>query len=160
MEIFSALLALCVGNSPVTGEFPAHKGQWRETLMFSLICAGINGSVHNREAGYLRRHRTNYDVTVMCFFFFARQVVIANHTEGCKLPVVSLMLSNDKKHRYYCMFPYTNSTPRELFVIAVLLWCNRYSGVVECLILKTVKGLNGAAACHTWSKLGERFSCL
>ena len=37
METFSALLALCVGNSPVTGEFP-HKGQWRGALMFSLIC--------------------------------------------------------------------------------------------------------------------------
>ena len=39
MEIFSALLALCAGNSPVTGEFPAHKGQLRGALMFSLICA-------------------------------------------------------------------------------------------------------------------------
>ena len=28
METFSASLALCAGNSPVTGEFP-HKGQWR-----------------------------------------------------------------------------------------------------------------------------------
>ena len=25
MEIFSALLAICAGNSPVTGEFPAHR---------------------------------------------------------------------------------------------------------------------------------------
>ena len=25
MEIFSALLALCVGNSPVNGEFPAQR---------------------------------------------------------------------------------------------------------------------------------------
>ena len=25
METFSALLALCAGNSPVTGEFPAQK---------------------------------------------------------------------------------------------------------------------------------------
>ena len=37
METFSAFLALCAGNSPVTGEFP-HKGQWRGALMFSLIC--------------------------------------------------------------------------------------------------------------------------
>ena len=34
MEIFSALLAMCTGNSPVTGEFPA-KDQWRGALMFS-----------------------------------------------------------------------------------------------------------------------------
>ena len=25
METFSALLAICVGNSPVLGEFPAHR---------------------------------------------------------------------------------------------------------------------------------------
>ena len=48
------------------GEFTGHhKGQWREALMFSLICACINGSVNNREAGDLRRHRGHYDVTVM-----------------------------------------------------------------------------------------------
>ena len=39
-----------------------HKGQWGGALMFSLICAWINGWVKNREAGDLRRH---YDVTVM-----------------------------------------------------------------------------------------------
>ena len=33
-----------------------HKGQWRGALMFSLICAWINGGVNNREAGDLRRH--------------------------------------------------------------------------------------------------------
>ena len=42
-----------------------HKGQWRGALMFSLICAWINGWVNNREAGNLRRHRAHYDVTVM-----------------------------------------------------------------------------------------------
>ena len=41
METFSALLALCVGNSPPPVNFP-HKGQWRGTTMFSLICARIN----------------------------------------------------------------------------------------------------------------------
>ena len=61
METFSALLALCAGNSPVTGEFP-HKGQWRGALMFSLICAWINSWVNNRKAGDLRRSRAHYDV--------------------------------------------------------------------------------------------------
>ena len=41
------------------------KGQWREALMFSLICAWMNDWVNSREAVDLRRHRTNYDVTVM-----------------------------------------------------------------------------------------------
>ena len=54
----------CAGNSPVPGEFP-HKGQWRGTLMFSLICAWINGWVNNGKAGDLRRHHSHYGVTVM-----------------------------------------------------------------------------------------------
>ena len=49
-------------RSPVN--FP-HKGQWRRALMFSLICARINGWVNNREAGDFRRHRAHYDVAVM-----------------------------------------------------------------------------------------------
>ena len=66
METFSALLAICAGNSPVPGEFP-HKGQWRGAFMFSLICAWINRWVNNREAVDFRRYRTHYDVIVMCF---------------------------------------------------------------------------------------------
>ena len=42
-----------------------HKGQWRGALMFSLICAWINGWVNNREADDLRRYRAHYDVSVM-----------------------------------------------------------------------------------------------
>ena len=64
METFSALLALCAGNSPVPVNSP-HKGQWRGALMFSLIYAWINDWVNNREAGDLRRHRGHYDVIVM-----------------------------------------------------------------------------------------------
>ena len=42
-----------------------HKGQWRGTLIFSLICAWINGWVKNRDAVDLRRYRAHYDVIVM-----------------------------------------------------------------------------------------------
>ena len=66
METFSALLAICAENSPVPVNSP-HKGQWRGDLMFTLICARINGWVNNREAGDLRRYRAHYDVIVMNF---------------------------------------------------------------------------------------------
>ena len=56
------VLALCAGNSPVTGEFPTQKPV---TRMFSLILAWINSWVNNREAGDLRRHHAHYDVTLM-----------------------------------------------------------------------------------------------
>ena len=64
MEIFSALRALCAGNSPVPVNSP-HKGQVRGALMFSLIYAWINDWVNKREAGDLRRQRGHYDVSVM-----------------------------------------------------------------------------------------------
>ena len=64
METFSALLALCAGNSPVPVNSP-HKGLWGGDLMFSLIYAWINDWVNNREAGDLRHHRGHCDVNVM-----------------------------------------------------------------------------------------------
>ena len=51
-----------IHRSPVNSP---HKGQWRGALMFSMICARINGWVYNGEAGDLRRNRAHYDVTVM-----------------------------------------------------------------------------------------------
>ena len=75
METFSALQAIFAGNSP-------HKGQWRGTLMFSVICVWINGWINNGEAVDLRRPRAHYDVTVMnwriCRF--------------CVIPVATLVL--------------------------------------------------------------------
>ena len=56
--------------SPVPGEFPAHKGQWRGTLMFSLICAWINCWVNNYEAGDLSRHRVRYDAIVFSILIY------------------------------------------------------------------------------------------
>ena len=69
METFSALLAICAGNSPVPGEFP-HKDQWRGALMFPLICVWINGWVNIRDAGDLSLYRAHYDVTVMCWMIY------------------------------------------------------------------------------------------
>ena len=65
METFSALLAICVGNSPVTGEFPAQRPVTQCFDDFFFICAWINGWVNNREAGDLRRYGTHYDVIIM-----------------------------------------------------------------------------------------------
>ena len=61
---FSASLALCAGIHRSSVNSP-HKGQWRGTLMFSLICLWIKGWVNNHEAGELRRHGAYYDVIVV-----------------------------------------------------------------------------------------------
>ena len=59
METFSALLAICAGNSAVTGEFPAQRTVTRSFDVFFDL--HLNKAwVNNREAGDLRRHRANY----------------------------------------------------------------------------------------------------
>ena len=50
METFPALLAFCVGNSPVTSEFLAQRPLTRN-LDVSLISTWTNGWVNNRHAG-------------------------------------------------------------------------------------------------------------
>ena len=54
------------------------KGQRRGALMFSLICAWINGWVNNRKAGDLRGLRAHYDVIVMdhCITQFISAIII------------------------------------------------------------------------------------
>ena len=51
-----------IHRSPVNSP---HKGQRRGALMFTLICARINGWVNNREAGDISRYCNHYDVIVM-----------------------------------------------------------------------------------------------
>ena len=64
METFYTLLAFCAGNSSVTAEFPAHKGQWRGALMV-FIWVWTNSWANNGDAGDLRRHLGHYDVIVI-----------------------------------------------------------------------------------------------
>ena len=53
-----------IHRSPVNSP---HKCQWRGALMFSLICARINGWVNDREAGDLRCHSASFDVIIMLY---------------------------------------------------------------------------------------------
>ena len=64
METFSALLAICAGNAPVTAEFPAQRPVARSfDVLFDLYPK--NDWVNNREAGDLGLHRAQYDVITM-----------------------------------------------------------------------------------------------
>ena len=57
------LLAICVGNSLVTDEFPTQRPV---TWSFDVLTrAWINGWANNGEAGDLRRRRSHYDFIVM-----------------------------------------------------------------------------------------------
>ena len=63
METFSALLALCAGNSPVIGEFPSQRPVTRSSDIFFDL--RLNKRLNNLEAVDLRRHRAHYDVRVL-----------------------------------------------------------------------------------------------
>ena len=85
METFSALLAICVGNSPVTSEFPAQGPVMRSFGVFFDLRLD-NGCVNNGDAGDLRHHRAHYDVTVMSTSAYENwpwsalsQVAVSNH---------------------------------------------------------------------------------
>ena len=67
METFSALLALCEGNPPVTGGFPSQKPVTRIfDVFFDLrLNKRPNGWANNWDADDLRRNGAHYDVTVM-----------------------------------------------------------------------------------------------
>ena len=77
-----------IHRSPVNSP---HKGQWRGALMFTLICARINGWVNNCKAGDLRRKRAYYDVIVMipwtplsCGLAGCWRINFILHNNGCK----------------------------------------------------------------------------
>ena len=50
METFSALLAICVGNSPVTGEFPAQRLVTRSFDVFFDLC--LNKRLRKQWSGW------------------------------------------------------------------------------------------------------------
>ena len=68
METLSALLALCEGNAPVTGGFPAQRPvawSFDASFLWSSPEQMVQQTVES--AGDLRRHYANYDAIVMSF---------------------------------------------------------------------------------------------
>ena len=65
METISALLALCKGNSPLTGDFPSQRP---ETQSFDFFLWSAPGqTIQQTIAGDLRCLHAHYDVIVMGF---------------------------------------------------------------------------------------------
>ena len=98
METFSALLAFCVGNSPVAGEFPP--------LMFPMICTWTNRWATNGNAGDFRCHRAHYDVIVRthssCQFVCFRYVdcrSLSKCSQSMRI-ILSVYLCNGPLTRY------------------------------------------------------------
>ena len=70
METFSALLAICAGNSPVSGEFPAQRPVTRSFDVFFDLCPNKRLSNHSwgwwfeTPLGPLWRHSNDIDGSV------------------------------------------------------------------------------------------------
>ena len=92
-----------------------HKGQWRRTLMVSLICAWTNSWANNWDAGDLRCHLTHYDVTVMKVFIEKMHLIVSsaklwpfclslNDLTICKMrPGLSWESVVDDNYTVYCI---------------------------------------------------------
>ena len=106
-----------IHRSPVNSP---HKSQWRGTLMFSLIRVWINDWVNNREAGYLRCHRTHYDVTAMTTMAFP--MLVSRHFYIDLVPnfrcskgihyntILHTALQLQRHHTPYMYYEMTNGT--------------------------------------------------
>ena len=92
-----------------------HRGHWRGALMFSLICAWLNGWVNSREVSDLRRHRAHYDVIVIsmveqCILWsYLCYNVVQDFACGC--PVTPQLHdigrhSAEYKYIYICIYIY------------------------------------------------------
>ena len=77
METSSALLVICAGNSPVTGEIPAQRPVTRSFAVFFDLRLNKRLS-NNGEAGDLRCHRAHDDVIAMHTQILAQGNVFEN----------------------------------------------------------------------------------
>ena len=135
METYSALLALCAGNSPVTGEFPSQRPVTQSFDVFFDLRLNKRSTKQSRGC-WLRRRRANYDVIVMVR---SRQETVQG--KDCNL-----------SHMFAAPFVVT-------FRISLLFWvslathifkANPYTSAESqtfCLICRTV-----FIACHTTSE--------
>ena len=88
MEIFSALLAICAGNSPVPGEFPAQRPVTRSFDVYFDLRPN-KGWVNNGEAGDLRRHRAHCDVIAMQYPVSIKR----HHLTSTDISIIKVRLS-------------------------------------------------------------------
>ena len=128
-----------IHRSPVNS---THKSQWRGALLFTLICAPINGWVNNCEAGDLRHNPTHYDVIVMVSVIWPRWVDWSSRLIAAGL--------HDDENMWEPFLNYWSSVLRliqhsKLVIVHVfhvlycmISWSNRYTIEVGCITSHSV----------------------
>ena len=141
-----------IHRSPVNSR---HKGQWRGALMFSLICAWMNGYANNREAGDLRRHHAHYGVIVMVNGF---RGMLATNTElsaSCKGDIQWTCIWFMEKYLY----PY-KTVWCDLGSLGCKRWANGYHGMwATILICQRPKWVSWLKKCTTSPALQKLSHC-
>ena len=121
-----------------------HKGQWREALMFSLICARINGWVNNGEAGELWHYRAHCDVIVMFFpsFCYCRytlklrgfntvQILSKRHGLSFRFPTATVKTEIKSRHVQQSVsfpwfpFTFTNRKKYYMYTRSMMYYCKK-----------------------------------
>ena len=137
METFSALLAFCAGNSPVTGEFPSQRAVTRSFDVFFDL--RLNKRLSKQSWGWwsetpsrsLWRHRNEYDVRP-CYATFdgctinkRLQQVLLNARKRCAMTLARALrcfksLANG--HLFNSFFKPTSTDTSKFFAIGALWW--------------------------------------
>ena len=108
----SALLAICAGNSPVTGEFPAQRPVTRSFDVFFYL--DLNKRLNKQcEAGDLTRHRAHYDVTVMV----QENSYVANYSTCSRDNTPNTWSQHDCRYQQYEVDRSQN------FTVNITRWC-------------------------------------
>ena len=98
MDTFSALLALCAGNSPVTSEFPSQRPVTRSFDVFFDLGLNKRLSKQSRRWVDLRRNHAHYDVIVMNFdVIYTKWQAICQSWFCC---IKTIMFQNRNSHSF------------------------------------------------------------
>ena len=118
-----------------------NKGQWRETLMFSFVCAWTKGWANNLYVGDLRRHRAHFDVTVM-------KIRIAGYRN-------IFTCCNDASGYYKVSFSCNpvSETASDYWQTKTLLWSNKKRKCVAMLFLDD-------SLMQIWRGLAFSYACI
>ena len=158
IETFSAMLAICAGNSPVTNS--PRKGQCRGELW-----AWINHWVNNGEADDLKRHCVHYDITVMLY----KTPLVFSNCYHHSLPYESRDITFLWRHvlgvtHTFSHVSTTNMCNKIFFVksrLWIILGCITWQRYKIHHLKKTPKCAKYDQHCHQWfSECAMRSNCM
>ena len=128
METFSALLAICAGNSPVASEFPTQRPVTRSFDVF--VDLGRNERLSKQSwAGDLRRDRAHYDVTVMHILDKIHRQVQKSTIHGRNgASTIPWSISGERKQNIHVFYWSQNDMQYQTRVIQVWILSDRSAG--------------------------------